>query len=355
MFSSFKLAIVKRIGFFLAASLLFLLFYFSLTSQLALIDKIQAHIKAQPLFQENDHYFISQENRAKEDFLRFSEMASVTSVFKSTEVGFSLIADVKISPGQSLQLLESSLQKLALVTLLSWFLTRFLELLCTMSVLITSYGVPLMILLLACACFFRGLGGRLYELQAVFLKGLKQLVLIILIFHLIIPYSIHSASIISRALIHDVPQGDIHEHADFYQRLGEKVSEGHVKGLLGHDLSELRHLSSLLEEDGKKLASKFVDEVIGFFFHQLLLPLLVFILIMKLFNRFWGFIKRLFGSLTTVAPNNSSRGNSRTDSRRHEGDLVFKVGSPEFNFVGSITSYDPELDPEKRQSSPKYY
>lgn len=254
------------------------------------LHNLQGYLKTDRLADTNQNYLQEVQKRAFDDFLVLSEMSVFLNVIGSSQIGISFIAEFNVTVGRSVHELTEVVERAALVSMGSMLVTKLIS-------RITSAGEAIVPFLLQLWLWFV-LGYLLLDLlkkkssipDEVVLRSEKiamSLLLVLIFFHIVLPYSIHLSSIASVSLVHQ-DKGEASNNLSAIH--GHLLLGGKQKELRGTAEDSIKRLKNVSKKDLKQKITGVLDYILSYFTLSILELIIFPVLIMYGTYRFFRYL-----------------------------------------------------------------
>jgi hypothetical protein len=234
----------QRVTPFIVAFLLAIVLLLSFTP---LADLVVKYSNQDTLVKSNLKYLENIRNSGVDDMLLTAELSSLLSVVESSNIGISFIADMQVTVGQVLYPLTSIIEKVGLVSLASSTIAYSTSVLLTISEGSVYYLYILSISSLMVYFIAKSMWPNKSPTRFIsFLKNVAYFFTVVLLFlHIILPYSIHSASLIDKAILCDIREQSSMQIKNIHSELIKSGTKQHnlkasAKDTV-HSLSKIKH------------------------------------------------------------------------------------------------------------------
>ena len=270
--ADFFKVIAKEMGILLQLAVLLLIFLLTLSKEPFLGSDVaqleqeikQAEQRIPPRFhsaaleKSNQDYLKSLETQVLDDLLILTELTVTLDVIESSQIGVSLFASFDVTVGQVMADLNQLIKKAIEVNMLSVSGVELIRILLTVSETVS----PLLFQAAVGLCMFYlflKLFGPITDVPRIVLARsrlyAKEVLLLFVIFHLLLPYSVHFSSLLS----HEINQQIRNEHAQKLSNLHEQMLPDTVVKKPNHG-KQLKHRASSSIDHLKRVPNRIIKQ-----------------------------------------------------------------------------------------------
>lgn len=250
-------------------------FSFIIYAQFDHADKLSKQLTQDSLFQSNQVYLLDIEKRVTANYVRLALINATFSTMETSNVGISFFINAKLNIGKELKQLESLTDR---ATYYSSTVLLFNTLLKKIY-FFTANISPILFIIFVFFAFLYSLCGLMS-----FSAGLKHAIIagrfvltLLIICHLIIPYAIHLANIVTQS----IEQERKIENMDYFKNLNHEYENAKDKSSVQHRAeSLLRGIENVLVDIEIKIESLLIhilEYIIAEVLETILIPLLLLI------------------------------------------------------------------------------
>ena len=239
------------------------------------------------LYEANMAYLSGIEEQAQKNIIELAEAQSVLNVLQSSDVGISFIVKFQVGIGKELATLTNLIDRAILGNLFEASLAYFSSMLLMLSDAISPILLIALLAAISYACFSRLFIPIHFKYSKLGHKALQLTLTLFLTLHILLPYSIHTAAMISNQLTHDLKQ--LSGHSLTISKLSNSGQEKLE--------DKAKHAIKMLEEDTSKLADKtsnlinhIIRHMIIVIFERIIFPCLMFYF-------FWLILRRVLETI----------------------------------------------------------
>lgn len=247
-------------------------------SEIAL-SQLDQHMSGAHIFAtsyNNQHYLKESGKQAMDDILLLTELTVVLDVVASSQIGVSFIADFNVTVGQGLNDFNQLVKKALMVNLASVAATELIAIILKLS----DWLAPMLLkitLFIWLFYFFLCLVNPSAGVPRVVLFRsrliARELSILFLVFHLLLPYSVHGAAFISKNLKTDVIDDSNHLSA-IHRTLVPKRSAHKLKHRATASIDHLKKISPRqLKDKNQSLLVYTLRATVRSFFNLIVMPL----------------------------------------------------------------------------------
>jgi len=254
---------VKSLRFLLLAMICFTL---GLTSVSPLSSYISSLFNQNNLVMVNDKYLEGIEKSNRKNLLLLTEIDSLLSVLESSQVGMSLIVDASLKIGKAVTPLSKVVTKAFDLTFISITVTVALRWLLNLAEIVAPVLFFITMIISGIYGIARAFGDHVTTTAKSALKCLKIFGLGFVCTHLLIPYSIHSVSLLEGILYADIEKQKNTNLHNLHSDLIRHHAKQSIKEKIKHDIKQIEN--TLL-----KLPLK-VDVLVSYYSKHMMITLL---------------------------------------------------------------------------------
>lgn len=227
----------------------------------------------------NQQYLKQVEHQGLDDLLKLIEISAILNVMQSSEIGVSFIADFNVTVGEVLKELNHSIKTAIEINLASVAVTKLIGLVARLSHFISPLILYACLGLWAVFLLFWTARNQKWVPQHIALNTrllAKQATLIFVIFHLILPYSIHFSALISQEINHELHQNSSQQLDSVHSAVTALHGKGELKTKAKNSIHSLKNVSSKhIHKKTESLFAYLLWRLVLTLFDLIVMPLII--------------------------------------------------------------------------------